>query len=97
MGLSHSKTTYNDIYSGKTECSDESSTKVQHEREQLAYALLMKLRRIQEHNPVRHGSWCEYQQYIEEMFEIDRKVPINLSSNKRRPDVFYKSISWSGN
>lgn len=97
MGLTHSKTTCNEIYSGKTEYSTKDSTIVQSEREQLAYALLMKLRRIQEHNPVRHGSWCEYQRYIEEMFEIDRKVPIDFSSNKRRPDVFYKSISWSGN
>lgn len=97
MGLTHSKTTCDDIYSGKTEYSVKNSTKVQSEREQLAYALFMKLRRIQEHNPVRHGSWCEYQRYIEEMFEIDRKVPIDFSSNKRRPDVFHKSISWSGN
>jgi len=56
--------------------------KTQDQRTLELNALLRKLQRIQDHNPVYHGPWVDYREHIEKRFqeEIREGSPCSISS-----------------
>ena len=48
----------------------------------LTYALMQRLKHIEQFNPVMHGNWCEYKSYVNHRFIEDLKYEPEYLSKK---------------